>query len=165
MTYFWHNFCKYVCKKPLIFTNMKKILLFLVTITLSLTACADNQQLVGYDQLPVVAQTFIRKYFNPSDVTYIKRERDGVHHDYNVYLKNSVEIDFDHQGNLESIDCNRSPVPEGIVPELITSFVSLHYPEQIIVEYIVNYRSLDVELRNGLDLVFDLEGHFVRVDD
>ena len=56
---------------------MKKILFILVTITLSLTACADNDQLVEYAELPVVAQTFIRKYFNPSDVSYIEREREA----------------------------------------------------------------------------------------
>lgn len=144
---------------------MKKILFILVSITLSLTACADNDQLVGYDELPVVAQTFIRKYFNPSDVSYIEREREGMHLEYNVFLKDATEIDFDHQGNLQSIDCRRNAVPEGIVPELITSFVSLHHPDQIIVEYAIGYRFLAVEISNGLDLVFDLEGHFVRVDD
>lgn len=144
---------------------MKKILFILVSITLSLTACADNDQLVGYDELPVVAQTFIRKYFNPSDVSYIEREREGMHLEYNVFLQDATEIDFDHQGNLQSIDCRRHAVPEGIVPELITSFVSLHHPDQIIVEYAIGYRFLTVEISNGLDLVFDLEGHFVRVDD
>lgn len=144
---------------------MKKILFILVSITLSLTACADNDQLVGYDEFPVVAQTFIRKYFNPSDVSYIEREREGMHLEYNVFLKDATEIDFDHQGNLQSIDCRRNAVPEGIVPELITSFVSLHHPDQIIVEYAIGYRFLTVEISNGLDLVFDLEGHFVRVDD
>ena len=144
---------------------MKKILFILVSITLSLTACADNDQLVGYDELPVVAQTFIRKYFNPSDVSYIEREREGMHLEYNVFLKDATEIDFDHQGNLQSIDCRRNAVPEGIVPELITSFVSLHHPDQIIVEYAIGYRFLTVEISNGPDLVFDLEGHFVRVDD
>ena len=144
---------------------MKKILFILVSITLSLTACADNDQLVGYDELPVVAQTFIRKYFNPSDVSCIEREREGMHLEYNVFLKDATEIDFDHQGNLQSIDCRRNAVPEGIVPELITSFVSLHHPDQIIVEYAIGYRFLTVEISNGLDLVFDLEGHFVRVDD
>jgi uncharacterized protein YuzE len=113
----------------------------------------------------VVAQTFIRKYFNPSDVSYIEREREGMHLEYNVFLKDATEIDFDHQGNLQSIDCRRNAVPEGIVPELITSFVSLHHPDQIIVEYAISYRFLTVEISNGLDLVFDLEGHFVRVDD
>lgn len=145
--------------------NMKKILFILVSITLSLTACADHQQLVEYAELPVVAQTFIRKYFNPSDVSYIEREREGMHVEYNVYLKDATEIDFDHQGNLQSIDCRKNAVPEGIVPELITSFVSLHHPGEMIVEYSIGYRFLFVEISNGLDLVFDLEGHFVRVDD
>ena len=107
----------------------------------------------------------MQKYFNVSDIAYIEREREGVHHEYKVYLKNAVEIEFDYQGNFKSIDCQITSVPEGIVPELIRSFVQTHYPDHLIVEYAVGYRYLTVELGNGMELIFDLEGHFVRVDD
>ena len=102
---------------------MKKILFILVSITLSLTACADNDQLVEYAELPVVAQTFIRKYFNPSDVSYIEREREGMHVEYNVYLKDATEIDFDHQGNLQSIDCRKNAVPEAALHTMRFQFL------------------------------------------
>ena len=35
----------------------------------------------------------------------------------------------------------------------------------VVVEYAINYRSLKAELSNGMELVFDHEGHFVRIDD
>lgn len=144
---------------------MKKIFLILATLTCSLLACADHHQLVKISELPAQAQTFIRKFFNDAGISHIERERDGLHYDYSVYLKNATEIDFDHQGNLQSIDCKRNPVPEGIVPELITSFVTLHYPDLFIVEYSIDYRQRNVELNSGLELVFDSEGHFIRIDD
>lgn len=144
---------------------MKKMLIILATLALSLTACADHQQLINQSELPVLAQTFIQKYFNLAEVSYIERERDGMHHEYNVYLKDATKIEFDHQGNLQSVDCKRNPVPEGIVPELIMSYVGLHHPDNFIVEYVIEYRHLKVELNNDLELVFDLEGHFIRVDD
>ena len=144
---------------------MKKSLIILATLALSLTACADQQQLINQSDLPAQAQAFLQKYFNLADVSYIERERDGVHHEYNVYLKDATKIEFDYQGNLQSVDCKQSSVPEGIVPELITSYVSLHHPDNFIVEYAIEYRYLKVELNNELELVFDLEGHFIRVDD
>ena len=144
---------------------MIKMLVLLVTITMSLVACADRQHLIEYSELPAQAQNFLLKYFNVADIAYIEQERDGVHYDYNVHLKNTTEIDFDYRGNLQSIDCQVAPVPNGIVPELITNFVTLHYPNHFIVEYVIEYRHLKVELSNGLELVFDLEGHFIRVDD
>jgi hypothetical protein len=144
---------------------MKKIFAVLATLTLSLVACADNHQLIGLSELPAQAQTFLRKYFNIADVRYIERDRDGLHYDYSVYLNNATEIEFGHQGDLQSVDCKRNPVPEDIVPELITSFVTLHHPDQFIVEYAIEYRHRKVELNNGLELVFDAECHFIRIDD
>ena len=144
---------------------MKKIFAIVAVLTLSLVAYADNHQLIQLSELPAPAQTFIRKYFNVEEVSYVQRERDGLHYDYKVYLNNATEIDFDHQGDLESIDCKRVAVPEVIVPELIASFVKLHHPDQMIVEYAIDYRQQHVELNNGLELVFDSEGHFIRIDD
>mgnify|MGYP006382283571 CR=1 FL=1 len=144
---------------------MKKILAILATLTLSLTACADRQHLIEYSELPAQAQNFIQKYFNVSDIAYVERERDGLHNEFKVYLKKATEIDFDYHGNLESIDCQISPVPEGIVPQLIVDFVRLHHPDNFIVEYSIDHRSLEVELSNGFTLVFDMEGNFIRIDD
>lgn len=144
---------------------MKKIFVFVAALTLSLVACADNHQLIKLSELPAPAQTFIRKYFHVDHVAYVERERDVLHYEYKVYLNNATEIDFDYQGHLESIDCKRTAVPEGVVPELIASFVKLHHPDQMIVEYAMDYRQQHVELNNGLELVFDSEGHFIRIDD
>lgn len=144
---------------------MKKIMTMLVVLTLSITACADRHQMIGVSDLPAQAQAFIQKYFNISDIAYIERDRDGIHYEYNVYLKNATEIDFDHQGNLQSIDCKRTSVPEGIVPEAIISFISSHYPNLFVVEYVIDYRHQTVELNNEIELIFDREGHFLRMDD
>jgi uncharacterized protein YxeA len=144
---------------------MKKILAIVATLVLTMTACADRRQLVQYSELPAQAQSFIQKYFNKTDVSYIERDLDGMVYEYNVYLQNGTEIEFNHQGAFQSIDCQRSAVPEGIVPELIASFVALHHPNQMIVEYKVEYRRLKVGLSNDWELEFDLDGNFLGIDD
>jgi hypothetical protein len=144
---------------------MKKILAIVATLVLTMTACADRRQLVQYSELPVQAQSFIQKYFNNADVSNIIREYDGMVYEYDVYLLNGTEIEFNYQGSFQSIDCKRTAVPEGIVPELITSFVALHHPNQMIVEYKVEYRRLKVGLSNDWELEFDLDGNFLGIDD
>lgn len=144
---------------------MKKIFAFVAALTLTLVAYADNHQMIKQSELPAPAQTFIRKYFHVDQVAYVEREREVLHYDYKVYLNNATEIDFDHQGHLESIDCKRTAVPAGVVPELIISFLKLHHPEEFIVEYSIDFGRRTVELNNGLELVFDTEGHFIKIDD
>ncbi len=144
---------------------MKKLFIFLVGCVLSMTACADDHHLIKYSELPVQAQTFVQKYFNLEDISHIERDREGMHYEYNVYLRNTTEIEFDYQGNLQSIDCKYITVPKGIVPEVIMSFVSLHYPNLYVVEYVIDYRHQTVELNNEMELIFDREGRFLRMDD
>ena len=145
---------------------MKKILLITAVMMCTLTACADHHQLIKYSELPIQAQSFIQKYFDPSQVLYVERDREGFHYEYNVSLANKTEIDFDQHGNLQLIDCHNSPVPDGIVPETIVSYVQLQHPRHFIVEYEIGYRYHKVELNAGeLELVFDREGHIVGIDD
>ena len=143
---------------------MKKISTLAVILIIAITACA-NEQLIQFNELPLLAQNFIQKYYNPADISYIEKDRDVLHNEYKLYLKDRTEIEFDHQGNLQSIDCHKNAVPEGIVPELITQYVALHHPNSFIAEYAIGHRHLQVELNNGLELIFDLEGHFLRIDD
>lgn len=140
-------------------------MIMLAILTLSLTACADRHQLIGVPELPAQAQAFLQKHFNISDIAYIEREHEGMHYEYNVHLKNNTEIDFDNRGNLQSVDCQSSPVPEGIIPELIATFIKLHHPNYFAKEYTIGYRHITVELSSGLEVIFDLEGHFLRMDD
>ena len=144
---------------------MKKMLAIVATVIISLTACADDERMVRFADLPAKAQSFVLQYYNVSDVAHVERERDGLYYDYQVYLNNATELDFDHQGILESIDCKRNPVPEGIVPAAIVKYVQMHYGDLFVVEYVVEHRYLQVELNNGLELVFDHQGRFVRIDD
>ena len=144
---------------------MKKMLAIVATVIISLVACADNEHMVSFADLPAKAQSFVQQDYTVSDVAQVERERYGLHYDYQAYLQNATELDFDYQGILESIDCKRNPVPEGIVPSVIVNYVQMHYGDLFVVEYVVEHRYLQVELNNGLELIFDHEGRFVRIDD
>ena len=88
-----------------------------------------------------------------------------MHNDYNVRLKDGTELDFDYKGNLEEIDCQTKAVPVGIVPEKITSYVSARFADAFIVKYAIDRREQKVELNNSLELEFDKDGNFLRIDD
>jgi hypothetical protein len=143
---------------------MKKMFVVMATLLLTLMACADEHEMVKYSELPASAQSFIQKYYAASDVSYVELDREGFTKEYNVYLKSGVEMEFDAQGNLLSIDCGRMSVPEGIIPSLIVDYVNLHHPSERIVEYQVEYRRLKVGLSNDWELMFDMNGNFLAVD-
>lgn len=155
------------CKNQIkIQMQMKKMMMaVLFGMMVSMTACAENAQLVTFGELPKAAQTFIETYFHASDILFIKAERDGLHQDYDVRMSDGTEIDFDYQGNLEEVDCQLKAVPDGIVPERIATYVSQHFANALIVKYKIDRREQKVELNNSLELEFDRQGNFLRIDD
>ncbi len=144
---------------------MKKSFAILATLFISLAACADQEYAVNYAQLPEDAQHFITTYFNIDDISYIKVEREGLFNEYTVYLKNASTIEFNHTGKLESIDCARTPIPEGIMLSTIADYLNQHFPNLFAVKYSIDTLHIEVELNNDLELIFDLNGKFIRMDD
>lgn len=145
---------------------MKKLIIAAMAgMLMSTTASADKTLLVKFSELPQNAQTFIETYFNAADVSFIKMEKDGLHNDYDVRLNDGTEIDFDHQGSLEEIDCQTKSVPTGIVPTSITTYVANQFPSAFIVKYEKDRREQKVKLNNSLELEFDKQGNFLRIDD
>ncbi len=141
------------------------IIAAMASVVVCMSACAEKTQLVKFNELPQKAQTFIETYFNAADISFVKMEKDGLHNDYDVRMTDGTEIDFDHDGSLEQVDCNTKAVPAGIVPEKITTYVAEHFAGAFIVKYEIDRRELKVELNNSLDLEFDKQGNFLRVED
>jgi len=143
----------------------KMIIAAMASVMMCASACAEKTQLVTFKELPQKAQTFVETYFNAGDVSFIKMEKDGLHNDYDVKMTDGTEIDFDYQGELEEIDCKTKAVPQGIVPEKIATYVAEHFAGAFVVEYKIDRKKLKVELNNSLELEFDKQGNFLRIDD
>lgn len=147
---------------------MKKSLYFTLALVFGLTvlsSCSEDDNLVAPADLPQAAQTFMNKYFAGTDVLSVKK--DGKHSgtEYTVKLRNGYEVEFDATGNWTDVDAPAGKtIPDGIAPDRIASYVAQEYPGMGINEISRDYRGYDVELVTGLDLEFDIEGNFLRVD-
>lgn len=144
---------------------MKKVMFLFASLLLTMNACSSKPQVVTFNELPAPAQQFITTYFAQSDIAWIQWERDGVSKEYEVRLNNGTWIEFYADGTLEKIDCKTNAVPAGIVPEMVMNYVSTNFPQAVIVKYHIDRRDQEVELNTGLELVFDLNGNFVKIDD
>ena len=147
------------------YCNVDPTVIRVLYAVLTLSACASKPQVGTFGELPAAAQTFVTTHFSESDIALILWEQDGLHKEYEVRLNNGTQIEFDGKGQLEKIDSKPNAVPAGIVPEAITTYVSTKFPQAAIVEYSIDRRKQETELSNGLDLVFDLQGNFMHIDD
>lgn len=145
---------------------MKKLLfsILLTAIAFSLGACTDVKP-IGFDQLPQNAQTTIKNYFNKEEVLLVTIDKDNLLTEYEVKLKDNTELEFDRNGNLIKIDSQQKKVPDGLIPEKALAYVNANYPDAFITEWGKDDLRWKAELNNGLELVFNNNGEFLRYDD
>lgn len=84
---------------------------------------------------------------------------------YEVKLNNGVEIDFDNEGNWKEIK-DPSGIPEVLVPEKIKTYVAKNYPGVKIESFNkkADGSKMKVDLLNDIELEFDMQGNFLRID-
>lgn len=140
---------------------MKKTFLsILCLISMSIMACSHENIPISKNELPQKALQFINSYFSEFEISTIFR--DG--NEYEVRFANGSDIEFTKKGEWKSVDFQTYPVPTGFIPEAILSYIHNNFAQNYIVEISRDHHGYDVELNNGIDLDFDKEGAFIRID-
>ena len=145
---------------------MKKMFLLLMTVVLAvMPMMADNDRMLTKEELPEKARMFLDRHFDQSEVLYAKAERDmGVVTSYDVVLEGNVKIEFNRSGDWTSVDCEKGQVPNGVLPQGVLDYVTKRFAEAYVVEIEKGLRGYEVKLSNDIDLEFDKDGKFMRVD-
>lgn len=145
---------------------MKKMFLLLLVMMLAvMPMMADNDKIITREELPEQAQMFLTKHFENADVLYAKAERDmGVVTSYDVVLDGNVKVEFNRSGEWTSVDCERGQVPDSLLPQGVLDYVKKKFAKAYVVEIERGRMGYEVKLSNDLDLDFDKNGKFLRVD-
>ena len=147
---------------------MKKQVLFLVALMCMMTHTVSsfaNDRVIPVNQLPQAAQKFVQATFPGHAISYATVDMDFGSKSYEVYLDNGIEIDFEHDGTWDKVDCKFSAVPADLIPASIAEYVKTHFPGTQIVKIDKEHRGYEVELSNDLDLQFSKNGKFLGIDD
>jgi len=152
--------------------TLKNVLLGALFASAGLVSCSNddngnsNETVIEASALPENARTFVTTHFPTA--TYVRVEKQNIADDdgsiYDAHLSNGFEIDFDTNGNWTDVDGNANAVPTAIVPEAITNYVTLTYPNQFISTIEIEITGYDVELSNDLDLKFTAQGEFIGME-
>lgn len=147
-----------------IFKTMKRFFAILAAlVSLPFLSTADDHA-IPFAQLPQTSQTFVQTHFKGVNVVLAMRDFDS----YEVRFEDGTEIEFDRSGNWKEIDCKYKAVPASVVkliPAGIKSYVSSNFPQAEINQVNVKRWGYEVELNNGLELDFNKNGGFLRMDD
>ena len=142
----------------------KNLFVALLALTCSFTACAD-EQVVTYDQVPEPAKAIVAAHFDVTQIAYVMLDKELFNDEYEVRFNDGRTIEFNKAGELLKVDCKRTEVPYALIPEPVQAYVKAHFPNAFITEWGKDDRGYQAELNNGLDLKFNRQYEFVRIDD
>ena len=131
------------------------------------TTSCDKEELISTENLPAAANTFLNEHFDSVKVLSVIREKEALSSaEYEVLLNNGVEIKFDKNGNWDEVEArdNTDALPTSFILTPIVTYVQANYEDAGINSIDKEKVGFDVELTNGLDLVFNTAGEFVRID-
>lgn len=146
---------------------MKRIGIILIGLALMTNlACADNDKVTNnINELPQVSRTFLNNYFNGNKVSHIKIDKDLFLVDsYDVILTDGTSVEFNRDGEWKEVKSFQQNIPDTLIPAEIRQYVSQNYPGQKIMTVERGKRKVSVDLANGLELEFDLNGNLIDID-
>ena len=142
---------------------MKKLLALAFSLFI-LTAC-DKEKVVEETSLPAGAKEFVEAHFPSATIQQVVRDRDDLTTTYDVILDNQVKLAFDKSGDCYDIEGNNTTkLPDSVIPSNVLAYVKENYPDHFIIEWEKDKTDQEIKLSNRLELIFNLSGTFLRID-
>lgn len=140
---------------------MKKII-GLFAISALLLSC-DKEKVIPKLDTPLEIQDYTETHFPSNAIIQTIEEKEGFKKSYDVLLEGNFSLEFDKKYNITEID-GVSALPNSVIPTQVLSYVNSNYPNEWITEWSLESNFQVVELNNHIELEFNMDGDFIRVD-
>lgn len=133
--------------------------------TASAATLDDDDRLITINEIPETSREFLATHFKDVEVSYVTVDDEGYFGpSYEVNLVGGAQIEFASDGNWKEVNCRFKAVPEAIMPAQIVEYAKQNHPGQIITKIEKGRRGYEIELRNGLEIKFDLNFRMIGYD-
>ncbi len=150
----------------------KKMVLFVVLMILPLAVVSCDREVVLPDSdVPVEIKNYVAEHFSGDPILQSIKDYDGIELTYDVTLKSMTKLEFNRKKEVVKIEAPvGGSLPNSVINQSILDYVLKNYPTSRITEWAWNKEGTrkyqDVELDDGrIDLIFDANGIFYRIDD
>lgn len=143
--------------------NYMKFLVFTLTMfSVSLTSFAQDK-IIPASELPNEIKSYLSKHFPNNSILQAQVDKELFSTSYEVILQDNFSLEFDSKNRVTDIS-GKSQLPNSVIPKSILEYVKSNYPNNIILDWELDDKNQQIELDNGLDLEFNMQGAFLRID-
>ena len=133
-----------------------------IALTLSLISCAKDE-VIPVSELPAEMKAYISTHFPSNTILQVVKDVDGLTKTYDVLLSERISLEFNRQKEIIDID-SEIALPNSVIPEQIRQYVTANYPTNVITDWELDDLNQQIQLDNGLNLEFTMNGDFIRID-
>ena len=144
---------------------MKRFIVIIAALFGVTFAASADERPIEVSQLPKTAQEFMAKHFNNTPLLYATVDREILDTDYEVRLEDGTKIEFNGAGEWRDVSNKRAGIPRDIIPTKILHYVDKQYPQSAVLSIERDTRDYEINLSNGLELTFTLDGKLIGIDD
>lgn len=136
--------------------------LFMLMSSVLLIGC-DKEKVVAESDLPDEIVAYLNEHFSGIEVSQVIRDRDGLSKHYEVKLVDGTQLEFNRKDEVREIE-SPNRLPDSVIPAKILVYTTANYSNNYIVKWELDNKEQQVDLNNGVELDFDLDGNFLRID-
>ncbi|MGR7814043.1 PepSY-like domain-containing protein [Lacinutrix undariae] len=150
---------------------MKKAATILALFAIIFTSCSndddnnsnDSEIVLTEAQIPSEITAYIAQHFPSNTTNTVIEDTDDNVITYEVYLSESVQLEFNSNFEIIEID-SLYQLPNSVIPQAILDYVVLNYPTNFINGWELEYNHQQIDLNNNIELEFEMNGDFIRID-
>lgn len=145
---------------------MKYTLIFglLAIASIGFASCSNETTATDMAQLPEPIQNTVNNNFSSNVISVTTETNTFGNDEYEIFLADGTKIKFEGEAWDEIEVPLGMSVPREFVLEPIQVYVNQNMPEQTIVKIDRDSKGYEVDLSNGVELKFDTNGTFIKVD-
>ena len=134
----------------------------LSVIFFSLVSC-DKETILSSSKIPTEISDYVSTHFPNKKILQVVEDVDMTTKTYDVILEENINLEFNRKKEIISIEA-LSKLPESVIHPKISQYVDVNFPDNFITEWQLEKKHQEINLNNGLDLVFTMDGDFKKID-
>ena len=150
-------------------TPIKISVVAILVILTIFTSCDSNDDDKVNDvfltnvEIPSEIKTYISIHFPANTIIRAEKETEFNEINYDIYLSESFNLEFNSEFDIIEID-GIIELPDSVIPQPILDYIAQNYTNNFITDWELEYNHQQVELNNNVELEFEINGVFIRID-
>ncbi len=142
---------------------MRNFVLSVLLVMSAISWGSAQERVISERAIPEEILEFLSDYFSENKILQAVEETELSGKSHEILLSQHIKLEFNESNELEGIE-SVLELPVGIVPKKISNYIKANYQENVIIAWEMDEEKQQIELDNQLELEFDKNGEFLRID-